>query len=97
MKKVAKTKVAVSACLLGCACRYDANHNLNETLLELLASYEIIPFCPEDHCFGTPRPTMDLVQKEQVVAISNETMKTIKISLNPSFVMQKIFLRNTLI
>jgi len=77
MKKVVKKKVAVSACLLGCTCRYDANHNLNETLLELLASCEIISFCPEDHCFGTPRPTMDLVQKEQVVAISNETHQDI--------------------
>ena len=70
-------KVAVSACLLGTSCRYDANHNLNETLLELLSSYELIPFCPEEHCFGTPRPTMDLVQKEQVVAISNESHQDI--------------------
>jgi len=77
MKKIMKKKVAVSACLLGCACRYDANHNLNETLLELLASCDIIFFCPEDHCFGTPRPTMDLVQKEQVVAVSNETHQDI--------------------
>ena len=71
------TKIAVSACLLGCSCRYDANHNLNEPLLELLSSYEIISFCPEEHCFGTPRPTMDLIQKEKVVAISNENSKDI--------------------
>jgi len=70
-------KIAVSACLLGCSCRYDANHNLNNELLELLKDYEIISFCPEDHCFGTPRPTMDLVQKEQVVAVSNETHQDI--------------------
>ena len=70
-------KVAISACLLGCSCRYDAQHNLNERLLELLSSYEIISFCPEDHCFGTPRPTMDLVQKEKIVAISNEDNKDI--------------------
>lgn len=25
-------KVALSACLLGCSCRYDANHNLNEPI-----------------------------------------------------------------
>jgi uncharacterized protein YbbK (DUF523 family) len=77
MQKTVKKKVAVSACLLGCSCRYDANHNLNETLLELLNSYEIISFCPEDYCFGTPRPTMDLVQKEKVVAISNENHQEI--------------------
>lgn len=66
-------KVALSACLLGCSCRYDAADNLNETLLELLSSYEIIPFCPEDHCFGTPRPTMDLVEtSKRLEAFSNE-------------------------
>jgi len=66
-------KVALSACLLGCSCRYDANHNLNEPLLSLLKSYEIIPFCPEDYCFGTPRPTMDLIEEEGLIsAISNE-------------------------
>jgi uncharacterized protein YbbK (DUF523 family) len=71
-------KVALSACLLGCSCRYDANHNLNETLLELLSSYEIIPFCPEDYCFGTPRPTMDLVQNEnEILAVSNENKKNL--------------------
>ena len=70
-------KVAVSACLLGCPCRYDANHNRNTTLLELLNDYEIIPFCPEEHCFGTPRPTMDLIQKKDIVAISNENNENI--------------------
>ena len=67
-------KVALSACLLGCNCRYDASHNLNQTLLKLLDSYELIPFCPEDFAFGSPRPTMDLVKnKETISAISNET------------------------
>jgi uncharacterized protein YbbK (DUF523 family) len=71
-------KVALSACLLGCSCRYDGNHNLNETLLDLLSSYEIISFCPEEHCFGTPRPTMDLVEHENTVsAISNENQKNL--------------------
>ena len=75
-------KVALSACLLGCSCRYDANHNLNERLLELLSSYEIIPFCPEDHCFGTPRPTMDLVAHENdIAAISNENQKNLSLAI----------------
>jgi len=75
-------KVALSACLLGCSCRYDANHNLNQTLLELLKSYEVIPFCPEDHCFGTPRPTMDLVEnKNEILAISNESKKNLSFPL----------------
>ena len=66
-------KVALSACLLGCNCRYDASHNLNEELLELLSSCEIISFCPEDDAFGSPRPTMDLIETENgVLAFSNE-------------------------
>lgn len=70
-------KVALSSCLLGCRCRYDANDNLNEQLLELLSDYEIVPFCPEDYCFGTPRATMDLVKEEGIVARSNENQNNL--------------------
>jgi len=71
-------KVALSACLLGCNCRYDGEENLNETLLKKLENYEIVPFCPEDFAFGTPRPTMDLVDNgNAIVAISNESAKNI--------------------
>jgi len=67
-------KVAISACLLGKACRYDGTDNRNDPLLETLAGCELIPFCPEDNAFGTPRPTMDLIEmQEGIRAISNET------------------------
>lgn len=67
-------KVAISACLLGEKCRYDATDNKNEMLLAQLKDIQLIPFCPEDHAFGSPRPTMDLVRsKEGDKAISNET------------------------
>ncbi len=59
-----RKKVAVSACLLGNPCRYDGTDRKDETLLSLLKDADIIPFCPEDHCFGTPRPTIDLVETE---------------------------------
>jgi len=66
-------QVAVSACLLGQKCRYDASDNTNEALLNSLEGLGVIPFCPEDHAFGTPRPTMDLIEtKEGHKAISNE-------------------------
>jgi len=65
-------KVAISACLLGEKCRYDASDNKNEMLLAQLKEVELIPFCPEDDAFGTPRPTMDLIEtKEGHKAISN--------------------------
>ncbi len=65
-------KIAISACLLGRHCRYDGGENLNDVLLEQLDGYELLPFCPEDYCFGTPRPTMDLIaNSDDNKAISN--------------------------
>ena len=67
-------KVAISACLLGNKCRYDATDNRDEILLSKLEDAELIPFCPEDHAFGTPRPTMDLIKTKQGCrALSNAT------------------------
>ncbi len=67
-------KVAISACLLGERCRYDGTDNRDRKLLGKLEGMELIPFCPEHHCFGTPRPTMDLVETEEgIKAISNVT------------------------
>lgn len=65
-------KVAVSACLLGNKCRYDATDNFDSKLVNSLQGCEIIPFCPEDDAFGSPRPTMDLiVSSKGVLAVSN--------------------------
>jgi len=67
-------KIAISACLLGERCRYDASDNKNELLLEKLKGFQLIPFCPEDYAFGTPRPTMDLIQmQEGCIARCNAT------------------------
>ena len=67
-------KVAISACLLGKKCRYDGSDNRDPKLLGKLEGMELISFCPEDFCFGTPRPTMDLVETQRGVrAISNLT------------------------
>jgi len=71
-------KVAISTCLLGEKCRYDATDNKNETLLETLTNVTLIPFCPEAYAFGTPRPTMDLIETaEGIEAISNQTGKNL--------------------
>ncbi len=65
-------KVAISACLLGNKCRYDGTSNYDPKLLSLLKGCELIPFCPEDFCYGTPRPTMDLIDNgKEIKAISN--------------------------
>ena len=73
-------KIAISACLLGEPCRYDATDNKNEYLLEKLKGHTLIPFCPEDYAFGSPRPTMDLVKTVQGNrAISNKTGQDISL------------------
>ena len=73
-----KPKVALSSCLIGNPCRYDGEHNLNKKLVEKLVDYEIVPFCPEDFCFGTPRPTMDLIDNgNSIEAISNLSGKNL--------------------
>lgn len=65
-------KVAISACLLGEKCRYDASDNKDVALLAKLKDVQLIPFCPEDYAFGTPRPAMDLIKTEEgYKAISN--------------------------
>jgi len=67
-------KIAISACLLGKTCRYDATDNKNPKLLEELKDHTLLPFCPEDFAFGSPRPTMDLIRTDRGdKAISNET------------------------
>ncbi len=59
---------------MGRKCRYDATDNLDIELLKALQGSQLIPFCPEDHAFGSPRPTMDLLDIDgEVSAISNET------------------------
>jgi uncharacterized protein YbbK (DUF523 family) len=69
-------RVALSACLYGVKCRYDASNNKDVKLLNRLQSqgYEIVLFCPEEASFGTPRPTIDLIETERgIKAISNLT------------------------
>ncbi len=75
-------KIAISACLLGEKCRYDASDNRNDVLLSQLEEFVLIPFCPEDHAFGSPRPTMDLIQtQEGQKAISNLTGKDLSVPI----------------
>ena len=45
-----KTKILVSACLLGENCKYSGGNNKNDEVIALADSFELIPVCPE--CFG---------------------------------------------
>ncbi len=53
-------KILVSACLLGCACRYDGLSKPNERVLALLAEHTLVPVCPEQlGGLSTPRPAAE--------------------------------------
>ena len=48
--------VLVSACLLGCPCRYDGKSKPNDAVLALLERHTLIPVCPEQMGgLATPR------------------------------------------
>lgn len=57
--------IAVSSCLLGMACRYDGNANLNESIKIVAKKYGVIPICPEQMGgLETPRNPCEIVQNE---------------------------------
>lgn len=50
-------RLLVSACLLGCACRYDGQSKPCPALLALMERHTLIPVCPEQlGGLSTPRP-----------------------------------------
>lgn len=50
-----KTKILVSACLLGENCKYSGGNNKNDEVIALGEEYDLVPICPE--CFaGLPIP-----------------------------------------
>jgi uncharacterized protein YbbK (DUF523 family) len=71
-------KVAVSACLSGKNCRYNGEPKGNPELIEKLEKEgcEIVYFCPEDTCFGTPREAMDLTVTDEGVKALTKFTKT---------------------
>jgi len=55
-----KKKIAVSACLLGVACRYDGKA-LGQDITQTLSGYEIVPICPEQlGGLATPRTPCEI-------------------------------------
>jgi len=60
--KPPRARIAVSACLMGQAVRYDATHRQHEFVTRHLADVaELLALCPEQGAgFGVPRPPMEL-------------------------------------
>ena len=59
-------KILISSCLMGEKVRWNGAQKLNEDLISWCREngIELIPVCPEDELFGTPRSTINLVQIE---------------------------------
>lgn len=58
--------VAVSACLLGHPCRFDGTSHLNEKVVAIGNTRQLVPICPE--ALGglpTPRPPAEIVTDER--------------------------------
>ncbi|HEX2240119.1 MAG TPA: DUF523 domain-containing protein [Actinomycetota bacterium] len=54
--------ILVSACLAGCACRYDGSSNPDDQVARLVAEGRAVLVCPEeDGGLGTPRPRAEIV------------------------------------
>lgn len=55
-------KILVSACLLGCACRYDGKSKPHVGVIALAEKHTLIPFCPEIYGgLSTPRSPSEIV------------------------------------
>ncbi|MBN2895826.1 MAG: DUF523 and DUF1722 domain-containing protein [Campylobacterales bacterium] len=63
-------KIAVSGCLLGEKVRFDGGHKEERFVTRELGRYmEFVSFCPEAPAFGTPRPSIRLVDVEGNVRV----------------------------
>ena len=58
-----KLRILCSACLHGRACGWDATNNGEYPVAHKLITHprvEVVPFCPEDFAYGTPRDMSDI-------------------------------------
>ena len=62
--------IAVSGCLLGEKVRYDGGDKRDSFITDELGKYaKFTPFCPETIVFGTPRPSVRLVNSEKKIKV----------------------------
>lgn len=65
-------RILVSACLLGCSCRYDGKSKPCEQVIQLAKKHTLIPVCPEQlGGLPTPRPPAE-IQGEKVMSIQGK-------------------------
>ena len=66
-------KILISACLLGCRCRYDGGSKPHPDALGLAERHELVPVCPEQlGGLPTPRPPAERVGDRVLTAAGND-------------------------
>jgi uncharacterized protein YbbK (DUF523 family) len=61
-------KIIVSACLLGCNCRYDGNHSFNKKVNDFIKGHEVFLVCPEvEGGLPTPRIPAEINKDRKVI------------------------------
>ena len=66
-------KILISACLLGCRCRYDGGSKMHPAVAALAERYELVPVCPEQlGGLPTPRPPAERVGDRVLTAAGGD-------------------------
>lgn len=66
-------KILISACLLGCRCRYDGGSKMHPTAAALAERHELVPVCPEQlGGLPTPRPPAERVGDRVLTAAGGD-------------------------
>jgi len=79
--------ILVSACLLGCKCRYDGDDNWVEVVAALEKNHRLVPICPEE-MGGLPTPRLPAeIQGNRVINkagadVTEEFQKGAKLALD---------------
>jgi len=78
--------LAISGCLAGQKVRFDKGHKRDDFIMDELSAYaDYVTFCPEDMAFGSPRPSIRVVEKDGLNhIISNKTGEDLTKELNES-------------
>jgi len=69
-------KIGVSSCLMGYLCRYNGQGSRDDFINNTLGKYfELVPYCPEEPVFGTPRESIRLVDTDGETRVMTNVTK----------------------
>ena len=84
-------RLLVSACLLGCPCRYDGASKLCPAVLALAERHELVPVCPEQlGGLPTPRPPAER-REDRVVTQSGDVTEQYRRGAEETLKLCKLF------